>query len=80
VLAELHVEEPATHASDVPENGSHKEKAGPPPEMTEEMLDAIVERIIRRMSNDVIREIAWEVVPELSEIIIRQYLEEKGKV
>ncbi len=44
--------------------------------LTEETIDQIVEKVIQRMSQDVVREIAWEVVPELSEILIRQYLDE----
>jgi CheY-like chemotaxis protein len=47
-------------------------------EFPEEILNLIVDRVIRRMSADVIREVAWEVIPELSEIIIRQILNEKG--
>jgi CheY-like chemotaxis protein len=48
-------------------------------ELSEELLNTIVERVVRRMSADVIREVAWEIVPELSEIIIRSSLEERNK-
>jgi CheY-like chemotaxis protein len=48
-------------------------------ELPDEIVDEIVERVIRRMSQEVIREIAWEVVPELSDVIIRQRLEELEK-
>jgi CheY-like chemotaxis protein len=44
--------------------------------MPEKVLDAIVERVIRRMSQDVVRTVAWEVVPEMSELLIRQWLKE----
>jgi CheY-like chemotaxis protein len=44
--------------------------------LSEEMMDSIVEKVIKRMSQEIVREIAWEVVPELSEIMIRQYLDE----
>jgi len=47
--------------------------------MSEEVLDAIVERVVKRISADVVREVAWEVVPELSESIIRRTLEERNK-
>jgi CheY-like chemotaxis protein len=47
--------------------------------LSEEALDLIVERVVRRMSTDVVREVAWEVVPELSEVIIRRTLEERNK-
>ena len=49
-----------------------------PVELPDEILNAIAERAVRQLSPDVIREIAWEVVPELAEIIIRQYLDEHG--
>jgi CheY-like chemotaxis protein len=48
-------------------------------EIPDEVVDRIVERVVRRMSQEVIREIAWEVVPELSDVIIRQRLEELEK-
>jgi CheY-like chemotaxis protein len=50
-----------------------------PEEIPDEVVDQIVERVVRRMSQEVIREIAWEVVPELSDVIIRQRLEEIEK-
>jgi twitching motility two-component system response regulator PilG len=39
-------------------------------------IDAIARRLVERMSDKVIREIAWEVVPELSELLIKQKLDE----
>jgi CheY-like chemotaxis protein len=58
--------------------------ASKPPALTddrlsEELLDLIVDRVVRRMSTDVVREVAWEVVPELSEVIIRRTIEEREK-
>jgi CheY-like chemotaxis protein len=47
--------------------------------ITEEALETIVERVVRKMSTDVVSEIAWEIVPELSEIMIRRSLEEKSE-
>ncbi len=47
-------------------------------ELPDEIIDAIAQRVIRQMSPDVVREVAWEVVPDLAEIIIRQYLDEHG--
>ncbi len=40
-------------------------------QLSEASINLIVDKVVRRMSTDVIREIAWEVVPELSESIIR---------
>jgi CheY-like chemotaxis protein len=48
--------------------------------LSEEAIDRIVERVVRRMSADVVREVAWEVVPELSEVIIRRTIQEQKKV
>jgi CheY-like chemotaxis protein len=48
-------------------------------QLSEDVLNAIVDRVVRRMSPDVIREVAWEVVPELSEVIIRRSIEEGSK-
>ena len=58
--------------------GRRGQDAGSAP-IPEDVLDAIVDRVVRRMSADVVREVAWEVVPELSEIIIRRTLEEQKK-
>ena len=44
--------------------------------LTDEIVDMIVEKVVKRMSQEVVREIAWEVVPELSQIMIRQYIDE----
>ncbi len=46
---------------------------------SEDFINLIVDRVVRRMSADVIREVAWEVVPELSEALIRQTIEERNK-
>ncbi len=43
------------------------------------MIDALARRAVELMSDKVIREIAWEVVPDLAELLIKQQLEEKAK-
>jgi CheY-like chemotaxis protein len=48
-------------------------------QVPEEVLDMIVERVVQKMSADVINEIAWEIVPELSEILIKRSIEENRK-
>lgn len=40
-------------------------------------IDAIARRMVEQMSDKVIREIAWEVVPELSELLIKRKLDEQ---
>ena len=46
---------------------------------SENTLNGIVDTVIRRMSAEAIREVAWEIVPELSESIIRRTMEEQNK-
>jgi DNA-binding response OmpR family regulator len=40
-------------------------------------LDAIARRVVEMMAPDVVREIAWEVVPDLSELMIREQLQKR---
>jgi CheY-like chemotaxis protein len=46
-------------------------------QLSPEMIDAIARRAVEMMSDKVVREIAWEVVPELAELLIKRQLEEK---
>ena len=46
-------------------------------QLSTETIDAIARRVIEQMSDKVVREIAWEVVPELSELMIRKKLDQK---
>lgn len=48
-------------------------------QLTPEMIDVIARRVVEMMSDKVIREIAWEVVPDLAELLIKQQLEKQAK-
>jgi CheY-like chemotaxis protein len=48
-----------------------------PSSLSPEMLDEVVRRVVAHMSEQVVREIAWEVVPDLAERLIKQRLEEE---
>jgi CheY-like chemotaxis protein len=48
-------------------------------QLSDEALDRILKKVVEKMSTDIISEIAWEVVPELSEILIRRAIEEGKK-
>ena len=50
-----------------------------PDQLSPEMIDAIARRVVEMMSDKVVREIAWEVVPDLAELLIKRQLEEKSK-
>ena len=47
-------------------------------ELSPEMIDAIARRAVELMSEKVVQEIAWEVVPDLAELMIKKQLEEKN--
>jgi CheY-like chemotaxis protein len=49
------------------------------PELSAAAIEAIAQRVIEKLSEKVVREIAWEVVPELSELLIKQRLEDQHR-
>jgi CheY-like chemotaxis protein len=48
-----------------------------PGTLSQEQIDAIARRVVEMMSDKVVQEIAWEVVPELAELMIKRQLEQK---
>lgn len=49
--------------------------------LTPDQIDRIADAVVRRMSDRAIREIAWEVIPQVAEVIVRnrvKELEDKG--
>ena len=46
-------------------------------EIDEKTIDEIVRRVIEKLSDTVIREVAWEVVPPKTDLILKQIIEEK---
>ncbi len=51
------------------------EVASAPPEITEELINKIADRVVGKLSEKVITEIVWQVVPDLAEKMIRRELE-----
>ena len=47
-----------------------------PEGLSPELIDAIARRAVEQLSEKVVREIAWEVVPDLAELLIKRQLEE----
>ncbi|HMJ25255.1 MAG TPA: response regulator [Pyrinomonadaceae bacterium] len=45
--------------------------------LSPELIDAVARRAVELLSEKVLREIAWDVVPELAELLIKQKLEEQ---
>jgi CheY-like chemotaxis protein len=47
-----------------------------PESLSPQMIDAIARRVVEIMSDKVVREVAWDVVPDLAELLIKKQLEE----
>ena len=48
-------------------------------QLSPEMIDAIARRVVEQLTDNAVREIAWEVVPQLAELHIKRQLEEQKK-
>ena len=48
-------------------------------QLSPEALETIARRVVELMSEKVVREIAWEVVPDLAELLIKQRLDEEKR-
>jgi CheY-like chemotaxis protein len=48
-------------------------------QLSPEQVETIARRVVELMSDKVVREIAWEVVPELAELLVRQRLDEERR-
>ena len=70
------VAEPAPEVHSAPQSVSSVSAPVTPGQLSPEMIDAIARRAVELMSDKVIREIAWEVVPDLAELLIKKQLEE----
>ena len=70
------IAEPEPKAESVSSAVQSAAASAPVGELTPEMIDAIARRAVELMSDKVIREIAWEVVPDLAELLIKKQLEE----
>ncbi|MBL8149076.1 MAG: response regulator [Blastocatellia bacterium] len=46
-------------------------------QIPQHLIDEIVRQAVAKMSEDVVRQIAWEVVPDLAEILIKKRLDQK---
>jgi hypothetical protein len=42
--------------------------------LSESEIESIVQRVIHRISDQIVREVAWEVVPDMAEILIKEQL------
>jgi CheY-like chemotaxis protein len=61
----------AAAGASIPRSAAAPVQIAAEPVISEETLKMIVDRVVQKMSPEIIRDVAWEVVPELSEAIIR---------
>ncbi|MDD5544991.1 MAG: response regulator [Acidobacteriia bacterium] len=47
-------------------------------ELTDEAMEAIVRRVVERMSTRVVEDIAWEVVPQIAEVLVRKKITQEN--
>jgi hypothetical protein len=40
------------------------------------MVDKIAQRVVAQVSEKIVREIAWEVIPDVAELVIKQRIKE----
>lgn len=48
-------------------------------QLSSETIDVIVRKVVERLSDKAVREIAWEVVPQMADLIIKKMAEERLK-
>lgn len=58
-----------------PENRSQAD-GGAPHELSDETVDRIAKRVIELLSEEAVRDVAWEVIPDLAEVVIKERLDE----
>jgi len=44
--------------------------------LSEEDVERIAKRVVEKLSEGVLREIAWDVIPELAEIVVKKRIAE----
>jgi len=65
----------AAEAPEARAAGPETESAEGPLELSDEDVDRIARRVIEIAGDGVVREIAWELVPDLAEVIVRERLD-----
>jgi CheY-like chemotaxis protein len=72
-------DEPSTAGYAVGEARAGVEEPLRADQLSPEAIDKIARRVVELMSDKVVREIAWEVVPDLAELLIKRKLDEEKK-
>lgn len=59
------------------EIGENYRVSGGAEQFSPELIDAVARRVVEMLSDKVVREIAWEVVPQHADLVIKKAVEEK---
>ncbi len=55
---------------------SSSDNEGTQVSLSDEDVDRIARRVVEHLGEDIVREISWEVIPDLAEIVIKNRLRE----
>jgi CheY-like chemotaxis protein len=64
-------EEPAVAEAPMPV-AARSEGSSLPSDLTDEQVDRIARRVVELLSDQVVRNIAWEVIPDLAEMVVKE--------
>jgi CheY-like chemotaxis protein len=66
--------EPARSEASAPDfvNPQITDAAGPAGDLTDSQVDRIARRVVQLMSEEIVRNIAWEVIPDLAEMVVKE--------
>ena len=53
-------------------SGQSSSSSGNGVDLTEEQIDRIARRVVQLISDQVVRNIAWEVLPDLAEMVVKE--------
>ena len=67
---------PASTVNVAENEGESDEAVRDEPEVDPRLVEAVTREVVKRLSQDLLREIAWEVVPDLAAKIIRERIRE----
>ncbi|MGB5015254.1 MAG: hypothetical protein WBO68_14630, partial [Pyrinomonadaceae bacterium] len=74
-----HIDEPDNSESDPQEPGAAAEPAPRADAISPELIEMIAQRVIDKLSDKVVREVALEAVPRITENMIREALDHETK-
>ena len=73
---ELEVEDTQQPDSQVPVVAAAVAEADGAASLSDEDVERIAKRVVSLLGQDVLREVAWEVVPDLAEVVIKARIRE----